>query len=162
MKKIKLTQSKHAIVSDTDFSMLKKFKWCAHREGKNWYAITNVEKREIIKIGKTQIRMHQLILKTIGIDHINGNGLDNRRSNLRKATSSQNNSNRKKSSGKSSKFNGVYWDSDRKKWVAQIKKNGTVLYLGSFKSERLASIIRDKASIRMFGKYGKLNHETIV
>ena len=127
------------------------FKWCAHREGKRFYAVTNLLKIEAVSA--TQVRMHQLIMGCIGIDHINGNGLDNRRSNLRIATCSQNNYNRTKSSGTSSRFRGVYFDRDKSKWAAQIKKYGKVTYLGSYGSEKLAAAARRKKEFELFGEF---------
>ena len=154
MKKIKLTQNKFALVDDSDYSFLMKFKWCAHREKSRWYAITNVLKDNIKTLGKTQIRMHQMIMERPMIDHINGDGLDNRKVNLRACTHQENNMNRSKGSG-SSKFKGVYWDSDRNKWVAQIKKNRKGFYLGSFIKEEDAYKRRKNASELMFGDFDK-------
>lgn len=92
------------------------------------------------------------------VDHASRDDHDNRISNLREATSAQNNANRTINDRASSKFVGVYFDQDRGKWVAQIKKDRKVTYLGSHATELEASIARDKAAKRMFGQFAVLNH----
>lgn len=154
--RVELTQGLFALVDAVDFENVSKFKWCAHKERQKFYAVTNVPENEIKCFGKTQIRMHQLILGAASIDHINGNGLDNRRCNIRICTSAQNNSNRRKMKG-SSVFKGVYFDRDKNKWVAQIKKNRRPFYLGSFKSESDAAVAYNKKAAEFFGSFALLN-----
>lgn len=87
MKKIKLTQGKFALVDNTDYNKVSKYKWCCSKQGHTFFA----ERR----LNNLLVRMHRFILKLKRgdrkeIDHINHNGLDNRRSNLRVCTRSQN------------------------------------------------------------------------
>jgi len=90
------------------------------------------------------------------LDHINRNSLDNRISNLRLASVNSNNANRSPTGNTTSKYRGVYLSS-RGKWVAQIKVNREVIYLGSFLTEEEAARVRDEASIKYFGEFAYLN-----
>ena len=89
------------------------------------------------------------------IDHINGNPLDNRITNLRLATQSQNMMNKRKLSSSRGKFKGITWHNRNKKWVAQIKKDGKNTYLGSFPSQEEAHAkYREVAQIK-FGEFAR-------
>lgn len=141
MKKIKLTQGKFAIVDDDIFDFLNQFKWYANFDGRNYYARKSMN----VRFGKIKkqltIRMHHLVigypLHKKQIDHINHNGLDNRRSNLRMVTCRENAWNqRRQSNGKvSSRFPGVYWNKGNSRWCSQIRINGERVELGIFKNE---------------------------
>lgn len=106
--------------------------------------------------------MHRLILgasKGQQGDHQNGNGLDNRRINLRLCTNSQNQMNRKKSSRYSSKYKGVTWNSHARKWQAQIKRQGVMHYLGLFVDELEAARAYNKDAQEYFKDFALLNLE---
>ncbi|GAI88609.1 unnamed protein product, partial [marine sediment metagenome] len=113
--KILLTQGRIALIDDKDFLLISEYKWYANKIGDTYYAMTHIKKN-----GKREtLLMHRLILNVpekMETDHINHNGLDNRRSNLRLATSQQNNFNRKNIDGSSSQYKGVYWNKSRRKW----------------------------------------------
>ena len=102
------------------------------------------------------IKMHTLIIG-LGADHINGDKLDNRRENLRHATNAQNNANRKKSEGTSSKYKGVRWDKSRSKWMAALEHNHKSRTLGRFDNEEVAARCYDLAASEVFGEFAKLN-----
>ena len=93
------------------------------------------------------------------VDHINNNGLDNRRCNLRLATRQQQNMNRKKLKGCSSRYKGVYWAKNRKKWCVRIEFNAKVMFLGYFESEIKAGKAYDEAAIKYFGEFARLNFD---
>lgn len=103
------------------------------------------------------IFLHRLIMncndKNCDIDHINGNPLDNRKSNLRIVTRSQNNMNRKTQSNNTSGISGVCFNNHAKKWQAQIKINNINIYLGSFDNFSDAVSARKAAEEKYFGEY---------
>lgn len=103
------------------------------------------------------LRMHVLITGQAHMDHANGNGLDNRRSNLRPATASQNSANRGPGPRHSSQFKGVDWYPRNKKWRARIGHNGKPRHLGFFEEEIAAAKAYDKAARELFGEYARPN-----
>ena len=157
MKHIQLTQGKFALVDNVDFEYLNQWKWYAHKRRKTWYAGRNVRSCSV------QIQMHQLILKRMGYirhkltDHKNGNGLDNRRHNLRPATFAQNNHNRQLAANNTSGYKGVYWFKRTTKWVARIMVHGKYFYLGAFQYKIDAAKAYNKAAKKFFGKFAKVN-----
>src|SRR4030095_8449683 len=120
MKKIPLTQGKVAIVDERDNEWLSRFNWHALRSRNHYYAVRSV-RRDNGKIHN--ILMHREILNPPSgyeTDHVNGDGLDNRRANLRIATHRQNQANSGMSANNTSGVKGCYWDKPTKKWRAQI------------------------------------------
>jgi hypothetical protein len=102
---IPLTQGKYAIVDAEDYERVSRYKWCLSRTGKQLYAQRRTG-------GKT-IRMHQFIMKPpkgMVVDHIDGNGLNNRRSNLRICTRPENTRNRRRNPNTASGYKGVWHD----------------------------------------------------
>jgi hypothetical protein len=93
------------------------------------------------------------------VDHINRNGLDNRKANLRLATISENCRNRGIRKGASSKFKGVHWCNTRKKWLVGIKLNGHRKHLGSFDNEIKAAKAYDEAAKKYHGQFATLNRD---
>jgi len=148
---IELTQDKFAIINDEDYELISQYKWCARKNRNHWYAQTH-----IYRLGKrTTISMHTLLVeKKSGymIDHINRNGLDNRRENLRLATNRQNQGNREKLRG-TSQYKGVRRCTDCNRWRASIKS----IHLGLFSSEEEAAKAYDKAAKEYYGEFAKLN-----
>jgi len=151
-KRIPLTQGRVAIVNNADYEGLSQHKWYATKGGAVWYA-----KRD--ERGKT-VLMHQLILNPpVGTesDHINGDGLDNRRSNLRLCTHAQNQMNSRKRTNCSSQYKGVDWDKSHCKWRARIMADGKRHHLGYFDDEIDAARAYNKAAKKGFGEFAKLN-----
>ena len=107
-----------------------------------------------------RVFMHTLITGYPLTDHINHNGLDNRRSNLRAATTAQNNHNQRPQIGTSSRFKGVTWHKQIKKWQAAIKIDGRCVYLGVFLSEEEAALAYNAAALDAYGEYAYLNEVT--
>ena len=89
------------------------------------------------------------------VDHINGDVTDNRRSNLREATPSQNGANRRIGADNTSGYKGV--SRDRSRWIAHIKENRVTHTLGSFDTPEDAARAYDDAAVRYFGEYAALN-----
>jgi frataxin-like iron-binding protein CyaY len=140
MKEILLTQGKRTIVDDEDYEELNKFKWYAHADRNTFYAGRNSDRNDNEDRKQHTIKMHRVIMNPppyMKIDHINGNGLDNRRENLRIVTNRQNCQN--KHIEKSSKYSGVHWYDRDKRWIAQIRLNNKLYCLGSYTSEDLAN-----------------------
>ena len=92
MQTIPLTQNKFALVDDEDIHLIENYKWCAHKGSSTYYAVTHIVENGIRKM----LGMHNAIMGYNKIDHINHNGLDNRKINLRQCTSSQNSANSRK------------------------------------------------------------------
>lgn len=156
MKQIPLTQGLFAMVDDDMFDCLSGIKWYARKSRNTFYAEANAKNHH--KNGGT-IRMHHLILNPpngVFIDHKNGNGLDNQRSNLRFATASQNQCNRGKQKNSTSGFKGVHKDKDR--WRSEIKINRKMKNLGRFKNPEEAAKAYDKAAKRYHGEFAYSNN----
>ena len=106
--------------------------------------------------------MHRVILGLIPedkkeVDHGNRNTLDNRRRNLRGCTHRQNMMNRKKDVGATSRYKGVSWSKERKKWVSQITIGKKCKSLGRFAIEELAALAYDIAATYEYGEFANLN-----
>lgn len=124
MKEIKLTQGKVALVDDEDYEWLKLRKWCAYKSRNIFYASSN------------NVSMHSLLIdcpKGKHIDHVDHDGLNNQRNNLRIVTHRQNQQNQ--NTKKSSQYPGVYWSNKMSRWAAQIKINKKQIALGTYHNE---------------------------
>jgi len=150
MRFIPLTQGQQAIVDDEDYDLVVQYKWHAKKGYNKFYA-----GRSVGTYGKQL--MHTLITGFAQVDHVNGDGLDNTRANLRPATTSQNAANRQKRSGRSSKYKGVVFRKDRKKWIARIQVDGRRINIGLFENEMVAAKAYDDKAIQHFGEYAVLN-----
>jgi hypothetical protein len=153
MKEINLNKGLIARVDDEDFEYLNQWKWYALKNGKVYYAQRNV----YINGRPKMVKMHRVIMNTdasMEVDHIDGNGLNNQKINLRNCTHRLNTINRK-AHGKS-KYLGVVI-TKRGYIFAQLKENGYSHYLGSFKNEEDAAIAYNKAAIIYHKEYAKLN-----
>ena len=136
MKFINLTKKSIAIVDDSVHEYLNSFKWQAAIRGKNCYAISTL-------YGKTKILyayMHHAVigrpLSGYVVDHVNGNGLDNRRKNLRIVSHRINLNNT--SRHRNGKLVGASFCKKEKRWMSQILVDKKRIFLGHFKSEELA------------------------
>lgn len=160
MKEIPLTQDMVALVDDEDYEGLAKWKWCYRKREHNHigYALRNARKQD----GKqATIYMHRIILnlpRGCETDHINGNGLDNRKENLRVATITQNRWNRGKSHNNTSGFKGVDWCKRDKKWRAKIEVNKKSVFLGLFKDKLEAVKVYNAAAIKYHGEFACLSN----
>jgi hypothetical protein len=133
---IQLTQGQKAIVDAEDFPKVANIKWNAAKNGKRgqFYAMNQVSAGKGVTIATP---MHRLIMdapKGMVVDHINGDTLDNRRSNLRICTIAQNGQNRSKQSNNTSGVKGVYCNTTRGTWQVAFDSNGKRHYGGTFHS----------------------------
>jgi hypothetical protein len=155
MKSIPLTRGYVALVDDEDYEAISAFKWSAHRHARTCYAA-----RAVIDCGQHRsLLMHRVILNAppgIQVDHVNGDGLDNRRANLRLATRSQNQHNQRISLANSSGFKGVSYDSARASWRAHIMVNRRRIWLGRFTTAEEAAAAYRAASTKHHGAFGRL------
>ena len=171
MSKIKLSRGHFAIVDDEDYERLNKRKWYANGHfGRPTYAISSTK----INGKQTLLRMHRVLLGLVDSklygEHKNGNGLDNRKSNLRIATSSQNQANRGLPKNNTSGYKGVQYNptfragscnnkGESKPWEAMIRVRGKLKLLGMYFNKEKAALAYDRAAIKYFGKFAKLNLE---
>jgi hypothetical protein len=141
-----------AIVDDADYPAVSAARWYAHRGARTWYAVRS---------NNHALLMHRILIdapRGSEVDHWNGNGLDNRRSNLRLSTKSTNQQNSAKQRRVCrSRFKGVCWSKSAKKWVAYIKLDGRQQHLGCFAEELEAAHAYDSAARRLFGEFARLN-----
>ncbi len=147
MKKIPLTQGKFALVDDEDFQFLSQWKWAVQRDSKTkglFYAFRNRMRSEG---SACRIFMHRFLVeapKEKVVDHIDGNGLNNQRKNLRLVSAAENSFNRMHlNSNNRSGFRGISWNSRYKKWRAQITENKVVHHFGYFVLKSEAKKILD-------------------
>jgi len=161
MKEIPLSQDRVALVDDADFEWLNQWQWGYQRRSDTTrtYALRRVGH---LKSQRT-IYMHRMILGLrhgdgVVSDHVNGNGLDNQRHNLRRCTHAQNLWNqRPQTRPKTSRYKGVHWYRNYQKWRAQIRHNGKCIHLGYFASEDVAAHEYNLAAQRLFGEFALLN-----
>jgi hypothetical protein len=143
------------MVDDPDFPAVSKFRWHAQLRGRHVYAARNVSSGRIKRLQY----LHRFLLPgTPSVDHINGDGLDNRRHNLRSATQQENSrAYRKKRIGVTSAYRGVSWDSEKARWVCRIRHNGKQLFCGRFDSEEQAARMYDYCAALLFGPFAQVN-----
>lgn len=139
------------LIDNEDIQMLKEYTWYLHKNG---YIISNTGSKNGIKI-------HRLIMNAPEdkvVDHISHNKLDNRKSNLRICTQSENTMNKSKHKNNTSGVTGVGWYKKYNKWRARIDVNKKSILLGYFDTYEEAVESRRKAEIKYFGEYRNKNN----
>jgi hypothetical protein len=153
VRRIPLTRGKFALVDAADYYRLARFPWFANGSATNtFYAIRNHNRKGL--------RMHRVIMNApdhLFVDHIDRNGLNNCRSNLRLCTHGENSCNMSSYKGAASKYKGVCWYKKIKKWGAAIRRDGKQYYLGTFKSEIEAARAYDEMAKKLHGAFACLN-----
>lgn len=159
VKEISLSCGLIAYVDGEDYDRILAHNWWPFVDtgSGNTYVIRNGPRPE-----RKRIWMHHEIMGTrpgqVLWDHVNGNGLDNRRGNLRRATHQQNTFNsRKHGHQTSSQYKGVCWYTRQKNWHAQIGVNGRKIHIGYYANEIEAAKAYDKTALEHFGEYARLN-----
>lgn len=159
MKEIPLTQGRFTLVDDADYEQLNKQKWYAHQSRNVWYVRSNslpVNDKQL------SILMHRVILGLQHgdgkqVDYIDGDGLNNQRSNLRICTNAQNQHNRRQKVTGQSRFKGVTRHRQSKRWIAQINRHSAQRYIGSFDTEEEAAEAYNEKARELHGEYAYLN-----
>lgn len=151
-KQIPLSQGRFTLVDDSDYDWLNQWKW--------HYKTCGYAARSVTVNGQSKkIYMHRQIMNAQTgqvVDHCNGDGLDNRRNNLRIVTVAQNVRNRRPVKNHNS-YKGIYWHKGNKKWHARIQFEGRRFELGYYHDADMAARAYDAASRRLHGRYGRCN-----
>lgn len=148
-RRIEVGQGLFATVDAADYRRLSKHKWYAYRHGRKIYAVCRTG-------GKT-VYMHRMIMRPRRgelVDHADGNGLHNRRGNLRNCNAAQNRANARPS-GRASVYVGVYPKGN--KWRASITCRGVFYYLGLYDDPVAAAKARDRKAYELHGPFAYLN-----
>lgn len=158
MKQIELTQGFAALVDDCDYDRVTQFRWHVQKRGKRLYAARNVLRLD----GRRGLQyLHRFLMQEAlhDIDHVNGNGLDNQRANLRSATRTENSRGFcRKKENTTSKYRGVSWDSRIRKWIGRIRLSPThAPIVARSDSEEEAARAYDAAASEHFGEFAQLN-----
>jgi len=155
MKQILTKSGKVVLVDDEDYAMLSQYTWWISIRKSNIYVYTNSP-----ETGK-HVYMHRLVMGATGryncVDHIDGDGLNNQKHNLRLSTISQNCKNRKIFPGGTSKYKGVSWNKANRKWFAQIRNHYTKMYIGYFDDEKEAALAYNQAALKYHGEFATIN-----
>lgn len=153
MKEIKLTRGMVALVDDEDFEYLNQWKWRAIPNNKTFYSQRDVQ----VNNHRFSIKMHRLIMNTpdsMEVDHIDHNGLNNQKSNLRNCTRNENM--RNKITWGKSKYKGVCHLRNNK-FLAHIRLSGKLNHLGTFLNEEDAARAYDRAALKYYGEFAHIN-----
>ena len=151
---VPLTRGYEAVIDAADVPLV---------EGRNWYA---KQRTHTVYACRSQwsggadvtVRMHRVIAAApdgMDVDHIDGDGLNNRRSNLRHATRSENNCNRRAALKNASGLKGVSWNKANKKWLAQIRFHKQKKHLGYFNTPEEAHAAYCAAANVLHGEYAR-------
>lgn len=156
MAVIPLTKGYVALVDDRDYDRCAAHKWCAMVQPWGVYA-----SRKDWTGGKPKtVLMHRFVISApqgLKVDHRDGDGLNNRRGNLRLATTAQNGANRRKQRTSSSPYRGVTLVKKTGHWLASIRVEGVLHRLGTFPDADSAARAYDAAALRLCGEFARLN-----
>jgi len=147
-----------ALIDDEDYELVSQYRWHVMESQLPGRRPAGPYAEASLPNGRRQppkTLMHRLITGYAITDHINHDGLDNRRANLREATVAQNQQNRRANGA--SAFKGVAWDRQHSRWVAKIAVSGRTINLGRFAAEVDAARAYDAAAVELFGEFAFIN-----
>jgi hypothetical protein len=154
--RIPLTMGYIAVIDAADVPLVEGRNWCADRRIKQVYATGT-----ILQGGRYRsVRLHRFLLglggdQTVMVDHRDGDGLNNRRANLRVCTNSENGMNRGAQQNSASGIKGVWWDSKRGKWIAEVHVAGVRKFCSSFETLEAASSAYAEAAAQFHGQFAR-------
>jgi hypothetical protein len=152
---IPLTQGKFAVIDAADADRISGYHWYTQRREQNFYAIAHDPQKHA-----RLILMHRLILDPpdgLNVDHADGNGLNNRRANLRLTDRAGNKRNGRLPKNNRSGYKGVYWKARRQRWEVQIRVDGRLHHVGYFRDREEAARAYDAAAREAFGPFARTN-----
>lgn len=145
---VPLTQGLVTIIDDTDADLVLPHRWYTLRSGVA--RVPRAARKAVLPDGrKVTVLLHRFLMglehgDPLEVDHIDFDGLNNRRCNLRVVTGRQNKQYKRGRPGSSSRFVGVHWDAARRRWQAQISIDDRSISLGRFGTEIEAAEARDR------------------
>lgn len=161
MKLLPLTKDKFALVDDDDYYWLSQWNWFAVEIKNTWYARRSKKKGILRSNEKYEIYLHRIVMRCSDIDfvidHLDKNGLNNQKENLRMCTKSENNKHTSSHKNSSSQYLGVSYDKNRNKWSANLMNNGKRILFKRYNTEIEAAKAYDITAKTQFGVYANLN-----
>jgi hypothetical protein len=153
-REIPLSRGMVALVDDEDYDrVMAAGPWHARPSRRTCYAQHHVSSAG----GRTTQQLHQFLTGHVGVDHVNGDGLDNRQRNLRPADQRQNSANRRRSSHNTSGYKGVTRKSRGGSWIAQIRVEGHQQHIGTYPTAADAARAYDAAALTAWGAFARPN-----
>ena len=151
---VPLTKGYEAVIDASDVPIVEKNNWHAMVSPRSVYAAKNS-----CRGGKrVMVIMHRLLIQApdkLEVDHIDGDGLNNSRCNLRLATKAQNAHNSRTPINNTSGYKGVWWNKRDNVFLCRIGVNGKYKHLGSFRCATSAHLAYRKASAELHGAFGR-------
>lgn len=164
MVELQLTKGKVALVDNEDFYWVSQWNWFAVEINGTWYARRSKKKGVLRNCPSFDVYLHRLISKcqdkSMVVDHIDHNGLNCQRSNLRICSRAENNRNVSPRKGSSSKYLGVFLSSEewrKKRWVVNLKHDGKSVLRKRYLTEYEAAVAYDQAARKYHGEFANLN-----
>jgi hypothetical protein len=158
MKRIALSQGAYAVVDDCDYAFLSRWKWTLWKTAGRTYAYRKTPR----STGQKSIYMHAVVaarkgLPTQRVDHVDNDGLNNRRRNLRPSTQSQNGMNRDRPRHNTTGYKGVSLTTNSNRFRARITVNGQGRQIGVFDTALEAAYAYDGEALSLHGSFARLN-----
>lgn len=157
--------AKTVLIDDEDYDLIKRIKWnIAHDDEDDvYYARGRVKKKDLGKYNQSYVRMHRIIMnapRDKQVDHVNHNGLDNRKENLRLSDQKQNSANMRLAKDSTTGFKGVTYQKKKKLYKVRLRVNYKLIYGGMHKNIYKAALMYNELAKKHFGEFACLNQLT--